>query len=515
MPSEVGRVPTFRYCRPYTRTEGGNVASLLRAVGKPPDPWQEDDLNDILAVGDDGLWMNFETGEIVGRQNGKGGTIEGIELGGIFIFDERVILHSSHHMKTSAEAFLRMLELVQSHPDFDKRIVKVDRSKGEEGITFRIGGTTSTSWRHLARLRYLARSMGSGRGLTGQRVVADEFQIMADGAVSALMETMATAPNPQMNFFGSAGSRSFPTESEVLASVRKRARLAARMAARGIDPGESLCFREWNASDLPGWEDDRERMRLDPAVWERVNPAYGGRIGKRFIQNSLKAYARDPGGFDRERLGVGDYPAIEDGWSLFKEAEWTALGDPASEPTGRIVIAVAATPDRARASVGIAGWRDDKLAHVELIQGGTGTSWIAEYVAGVCSRQKVWCIVVPPSDASATVVAELRALGVRRPIVEPTRTTRAVWCGAMVQAIRETRAIRHTGKQRGLNEGMSLLTKRTTAGSSLWVYELPEEGVDNTPGVAVTDAYGALVTKAWRKVGKKQGSGRPRVGSAG
>jgi hypothetical protein len=124
------------------------------------DDWQRHILSVALGERSDGKWAAFEVGLIVGRQNGKGAVLEARELAGLFLFGEQLILHSAHEFKTAQEAFRRVLALVQNTPDLERLVSRVRTSHGEEGIELRSG----------ARLRFVARSTGSGRGFSGDVV---------------------------------------------------------------------------------------------------------------------------------------------------------------------------------------------------------------------------------------------------------------------------------------------------------------------------------------------------------
>ena len=94
------------------------------------DPWQELALMSALGEGDDGKWAAFEVGLVVPRQNGTGSILEARELAGLFLFGERLIIHSAHQFDTSLEAFRRLLTLIEETPDFSRRVKRVSRSHG-------------------------------------------------------------------------------------------------------------------------------------------------------------------------------------------------------------------------------------------------------------------------------------------------------------------------------------------------------------------------------------------------
>lgn len=204
------QVPRLCLLPPAAVTSAGTECIELAALaGLHLDPWQQFVLHGALGQRADGKWAALEVGLMVSRQNGKGGIIEARELGGLYLFGEQLITHSAHEFKTSQEAFRRVLALIEDTPDLDRRVARVRTSHGEEGIELKT----------RQRLRFLARSRGSGRGFTGDCTILDEAMILRDAAVAALFPTMSARPNPQVWYLGSAGDEG----SEVLGRVRSRA----------------------------------------------------------------------------------------------------------------------------------------------------------------------------------------------------------------------------------------------------------------------------------------------------
>jgi hypothetical protein len=93
----------------------------------------------------------------------QGRTAEARELAGIFLIGEKLITHTAHQFDTSLEHFRRVEELIAG-PDFAKRVKKVDRSHGKEGIEFTTG----------QRIRFRTRTKKGGRGFSGDLVLFNE-----------------------------------------------------------------------------------------------------------------------------------------------------------------------------------------------------------------------------------------------------------------------------------------------------------------------------------------------------
>ena len=134
-------------------SSGPEAVALAARCGLVLDEWQAWILQHALAERPgDGKWAAFEVGLIIPRQNGKNAILEARELAGLFLFGESLIIHTAHQFKTARRAFMRIRQLIESVPEFDRRVAKVSASHGEEGITL-IGGQ---------ELKYLARRDNMG-----------------------------------------------------------------------------------------------------------------------------------------------------------------------------------------------------------------------------------------------------------------------------------------------------------------------------------------------------------------
>lgn len=390
----VGRQdPVITSVPPYGSSAGGEAIDLAAQAGLILDPWQQLVLRDALGEGPGGKWAAFEVGLIVSRQNGKGSILEARELAGLFLFGERLILHSAHEFKTSQEAFLRIRQLIDGNRAFRRRVKRITNNTFEVGIEL-IGGQ---------RLKFVARSGGSGRGFTGDLIVLDEAFNLPDTAIEALMPTMSARPNPQLWYTSSAPDRKL-APCEPLTRIRRR----------GMAGGDSsLAFFEWSAevcsdtcADGCGEHDDP----ADPLVWAKTNPGLGIRITPEHVGRELVSMGRE--GFCRERLGVGNYPSERaEQWSAIPEPTWRGLADASSQAGERVVFAIDATPGGTHAAVDVAGVREDGLTHVEVIDHRRGTGWVVARAKGLAES---WSapFVVDPRGPAGFLIADLEAAGV-------------------------------------------------------------------------------------------------------
>lgn len=214
-----GRRPRVETHPAYVDTFGAEAGELMRRAGRPLDPWQQDAVDLILAVRDDGRWACFEYCEWCPRQNGKGGILEARVLAGLLLLDEQLIMWSAHEYKTAMEAFKRLLVLLRGLGrklsdnlyEVDGIFLKIVGTHGEEGIERLDTG---------ARVKFVARSKGSGRGFSGDLIIIDETFAYTQVQQDALMPTLSARPNPQIIY---TSSPPLTTDSgEVMWKLRER-----------------------------------------------------------------------------------------------------------------------------------------------------------------------------------------------------------------------------------------------------------------------------------------------------
>jgi hypothetical protein len=349
-------------CGEYTSSD---MLGWARNFGYDLDPWQDFFLIELCGTKPDGRWASFENYLVLSRQNGKNTCLEVRELAGLFLFSERMIIHTAHEFKAAAEHFRRVRDVVTEYDELRRRVKAVTTSHGDEAIelkpksTIIFGSGGKRIRRNVAgRLRFLARSRGSGRAFTADLVVYDEAMILSDEVVGASLPTLSAVPNPQVIYTASAGYK----DSIQLASVRRRVlqRDPRLMGAEwSINPHLDTCPRDevrgrkTNRYIVCALHDDRD----DPRSWAKANPALGIRISADHIANELGAMTLGTT-FDRERLGVGDWPAGDEAWAVISEESWQAciMADPGGA-TRPVVFAIDVDPDMSSAAIAAAWYR--------------------------------------------------------------------------------------------------------------------------------------------------------------
>jgi hypothetical protein len=481
--------PTVAWVPGASSSRSREAIELAASAGLRLDEWQQLVLDGSLGLRPDGKWAAFEVGLCVPRQNGKGAVLEARELAGIFLFDEKLVIHSSHEFATSMVAMNRMEDLLEANPDLSRQVRKVMRSHGQEGFTFVDG----------RRIWYRTRTKGGGRGFSADLVILDEAMILQEpfhGALLPIVSSRSLEGNPQVFYTGSAVDRMFHEHGVVFARMRERGR-------RGDEA--SFAWFEWcgevlgsDGETVPLGEVDPGRLN-DAELWAAANPGMGIRIAEEHI--AKEASSMETRQFAVERIGIGDWPATVpvDG-DVIRVADWLKLADEHSKMVGPVCLAFDVKPDRSFASIAAAGIRSDGVRHGELVDHRGGTGWVAKRIAGLLERHESLGVVCDPYGPAGSLLTELEELGIEVREVTAREHTNA--CGALFDLVGQSlqaldgeefepaQTLRHLG-QPELSAAIKAATKRPLGDSWAWSRK---GSVDISPLVAVTLALWGAAT---------------------
>ncbi|MFB7473991.1 terminase [Kitasatospora sp. NPDC056184] len=475
------QTPRVAVYPPAASSAAPEFIDLAASAGLILDPWQQFVLTHGLGEREDGTWASFKNSVWVPRQNGKGGVIEALELGWLFLTKERLILHSAHEYKTAQEGFLRIKELVQNTPDLDRRVNRYWQANGEQGIelTRSAGG---------GRLRFLARSQGSGRGFSGDKNVMDEAQAITAEQMAAQLPTMAARPDPQLWFFGTP-----PLTADAWCYGLRED------GAAGSDP--RMMHMDWGTDLDPTDPEHRRAAARDVDLWYRCNPSMGRRMSEEFVRGeSLPSGLGEK--FMVERLGAW-LPRITDGATGPLDPEdWEALADPDSRRSGDVAFAVDVTPSRDWASIAAYGLREDGLGHVEVIDRRAGTDWLVERLVQLRDRHRPVAIGLDAKGPAGSLLVELSKRGIEAPD-DPERPERgqlalplaqdvSAGCGQLVDAVKQG-TLRHIGQEPVM---AAIRGAKTRPLGDAWAWARRVSTVDISPLVAATLARWAFESRA-------------------
>lgn len=442
---------------------------LAAQCGLVLDEWQAETVRAGLAFGPDGKWAAEEVGECVPRQNGKNGTTETRQLAGLFLVEEFPILrsadplavHTAHLNDTAAEAFRRLELLIDASEELSGRVKRVSRANGKEAIEIKNG----------ERIRYRARTKGGGRGYGGDDLYLDEAMFLPEFGYGALRPILSARPNPQIWYTGSAVDQEIHDDGVVFARVRER----------GVEESDRrLVYFEWSL-DFERPDDVPEETLSDPEAWAQANPALGIRILPETVDAERRSMASRS--FIVERLGVGDWPDTDQAQHVIDMALWADLEDVDSQPEFPVCFAFDVSPNRSRASISVAGRRQDGSTHVELVERDVGTGWVVTELARLAAEHDCIPLRCDAKGPAASLIPELEKLGVQVEVVEASEMAQA--CGQFFDAVSQG-TLHHLG-QPEINSALKGAAQRPLGDA--WAWSRRSSAVDISPLVASTLAF--------------------------
>lgn len=449
--SEQPRIWTYP---PSVSSAGDEVAEFAAQFGLDLFPWQRLVLRTALGERVDGRWAASEVGLVVPRQNGKGSVIEARELGGLFLLGERTITHTAHEFKTAVEAFRRIRTIIDGSDELTRRVKAI--IKMPNPTIELVSG---------ARLMFVARSGGSGRGFSGDVVILDEAYDLTQDQMDALVPTLTTAENPQIWYTSSAGK----SHSEVLAKVRRR----------GVEGSRTLAYMEYSVA-----EPEPGEPPLDPddrVLIAQANPSYPLFPDDDYL--ATEAGSLSVQGRLRERLGIFDAAL---GVGLFDMDLWNGPRclDRMSSIAGPVFLALEVAQDQSWAAIDAAGLREDGRLHVQVAEYRPGTDWIAEKVRELSPS---WPrVALCPNTPAGGLIEPLKRAGIE--VHEVSSGDYAKACAAFHTLYRED-GLRHLG-QRELDVSVDGAQRRQSGDA--WVYDRRTTDLDISPlAAAVLAAHAA------------------------
>lgn len=394
---------------------GPEACELAALAGLPLEDWQAEGLNLMLTYREDGRWAAREYAEWLGRQQGKSTGI-GVPraLAGLLLLGERMIMWSAHEVKTALEAFLQLRLAIErlGEPagpnvvalDDGAALVKIVNNNGYEGFTLSDG----------RRMRFVARSKGSGRGFSGDCNIIDEAFAYTRAQQSALAPTQLARPNPQTVYLSSPPLRGDTEEGQVMFALAERAEVG----------DEKLGYRDWGLATtldevrtMP--QAERTAFLDDRSRWAAALPALGrGRV----TEESIDQLRREMSDLDfaREVLGCWPVKATAGRWTVVREMAWrgrAGLGED-DRPDEALHLAVAAAyPDAEFGSIALCGRRGGEVL-AQVLEHRPGTSWVVERVAELRERHDFGPVVLDRKGPARTLIPDFEDAGI--PLLHPS-----------------------------------------------------------------------------------------------
>lgn len=392
-PRRGRQTPTKEVTLPSVDTYGPCATKLYNESGNTAQEWQELQLNNILAVNDDGLWTHAKYGYAVPRRNGKGEILIMRELYGINIGEH--ILHTAHLASTSSAAAYRLAKCLDNmgytevirmkkEESYDKHYV-FHKQFGLERITLLGEGG--------GEVRFRTRTSRGGLGEGFDLLIIDEAQEYQDDQESSLKYVVSDSANPQTIFTGtpptavSAGTKFMKYRDEVL---------------------------EGNAEDS-GWAEwsvEEESDPRDVELWYECNPSLGIVLTERKIKAEI---GEDVVDFNIQRLGLWYKQSLQ---SAISENEWNALKvDGPKFKNKKLFAGIKFGKDGTNAALSIATKTTDAKIFVEVVDCRPmrdGIGWILDWLEGSKSVEKV---AIDGANGQAMLAQAMHQARLKKPIL--------------------------------------------------------------------------------------------------
>lgn len=462
---------------------GPAIGEVARRLGRELMPWQQD-LVDVAFKYDPvtSLLRYTEIDLTVPRQSGKTLLIFAKKVFRLIVLARKYGPQTSTYTAQSRQKARKKLErewaeLLRASPSFrEVAHAKARPSKPTEWRLSLNNGSEAIQFGSGSYLQIDAPSRTGGHGDTLDDGTIDEAWAQEDDTVEAGMRpAMATRMNAQLWVISTAG--------DATSKYLWRKIVAGRAASLSGQHG-SVCFADYSAADDadPG----------DPATWWSCMPALGHTVTEAFVASEWeRAQRKGQEGIDSFRRAYlnqwPEIPILEDKpESVIDSKAWADAAKADASELSPIALAVDVTPNRAFASIGLAGRRPDGRVQVEVIDNRPGTAWVVPRLVDLIARRDPCALLLDKTSPAASLLPALAEAGVEPYVTTATDMAQAF--GGFYDAATQD-GLRHTGDPL-LAQALAAARTRDLAGGRAWTRH---GAADISPLVTVTLAHFGLV----------------------
>ena len=466
--------PTWSFCAPYERTQGGYAVELANAYGIPPHEWQRRVLMDWLALAPDGSLLNSTCILPVPRQNGKTGVCEPRETFGLIVRHER-ILHTAQEFQTAKVAFDRLREKFgrekndpnAKYPELNALVERYTTSANQMILDLKSGG----------HIEFRTRGSGGdvGRGGTFDLVVVDEAQSYTEEQDASLSPLNSASPlgSPQTILMGTVPNPEQAHKGFVFTNQRNQVKSA---------PLPGFCVHEWSVEEVGDV--------MDKSRWYRTNPSLGHQLLERALLKD--AYGMRPDTFAREHLGW--WPPNIMSMTVISPHDWNRCKTDCPPQGGRVFVGVRFSPDGEVGCVAACVLAEGEAPYVEVLEHWGMSGGLGRFVSLLTSMGDVEQIVIDGRSHSDNLRKLLKDEGVSHRVMCAPGVGDVVTANSMLlNAVRE-RKVTHMG-QPALNDSATRCSRRAIGNDGGWGFKGTAD-VDPTLVEACALAHWAALNKS-------------------
>jgi len=434
--AKTGRqTPTKSAYSEYNETKGRQAIKLYALTGNELLEWQQNILNPIMAVNDDGTWTHIKFGYAVPRRNGKTESIYAREMWGLVTGEN--ILHTAHRTDTVHSSWERMIDLLKAAKI---PIAHYYRASGKEHIYIKGGG----------RIEYRTRTNSGGLGRGYDLLVVDEAQEYTEAQATALTYITSASKNPQTIYLGTP-----PT---------------AVSAGTKFQEYRKNVLENRNEGGWIEWSVEKQTDPQDKEAWYETNPSLGTIISVRSVEAE---YEGDDIDFNIQRLGLW---VTYNQKSEISEVEWANLkANKMPKLTGQIYVGIKYGIDATNVSVSVAARTKTGEIFIEAIDCRplrSGNAWIIKFLKSVDVEK----IVIDGAAGNRNLERDMKAEKIKPKPIIPT-VTEVVEANALFLQGIEAQHIRHMN-QPSLTKIITNSEKRTIGSKGGFGFNTFVEGAD-------------------------------------
>lgn len=350
--------PKFATARnPSRRTYGAQIATIARALGKPPMPWQQLVYDVATELDDDGNLVYEIVLITVPRQSGKTTLVGPVQLHRVMTMPGVRCFYTAQTGKDARKRFEDLVTLMKGSP-LDS-VAQYRWSAGDEGISFPNGSA----------LKLFAPTLDAIHGETPPLVTFDEIwkydELLGDGMLEG-----AVIP-AQVSLRGHRQVWMISTAGTALSTFMRKWVDRGREAVKDPKRWPKIAYFEWGLADGDDPYDVDAITRFHPAVGQVIN-------GTVFTAEDLLENQVSRATWLRAFCNV---------WTealnpLFSAEDWGALAiDPVGIPARSELAITYEIANHVDAGVVMASWRDEAgVACNRILHAAPGTTWMHDLI---------------------------------------------------------------------------------------------------------------------------------------
>lgn len=380
------QVPTVSLVLPYENSYGAEAVALYNQSDRKALPWQELMIEDIMAVGEDGLWLHMKFAWSVPRRNGKSEILIMRALYAVLHGDR--VLYTAHRATTSHNAWEKIV----------RALGKTGYVEGEDFKTGKRYGSETIEWltSDAGEIHFRTRSNVGGLGEGFDLLIIDEAQEYTGDQETALKYCVTDSRNPQTLMCGTPPT--VVSSGDVFQKLRKNI-----LTHKEEDAG----WAEWS---VPRMSDAH-----DVDLWYETNPSLGYILTERTVRSEL---GDDEVDSNIQRLGLwlaySQKSSIsEKEWMDFKADARPALAEPV-----RVFYGVKYAQRSGNVSLAAAVRTEDGKILVEAIDCRSvrdGNAWIIDYLRSPSAEK----VIIDGAAGAPILIEDMKNADVTCKYVRP------------------------------------------------------------------------------------------------